>query len=184
MAEVIKQLVTQPVTPSRRRKRFVVAGVAAAVVVLGGIAAWMVLMPKEKPVTSPHNMLDFTAFKQSQELKDSGKYDQAAQYAAEQYAAATSKDQKYALALQVATSYESKQDYKSALKWYQAAASIDDTQRATASGMARCYDKLGDKAKAAEYYQETIDRIDRRVPGSDNDVKYYQMLLKKAQAAQ
>jgi Flp pilus assembly protein TadD len=161
--------------PRGRTKALIIAMVVA-VVTASAFAVWW--------FTASRTTYDETAsFNTAQQMKNSGDFGGAAAYSAEQYASSKSDNEKYILALQAASSYESKKDFKNAIDWYKKAAVLKERDMASAGGLGRSYDGIGDKKQAAVHYQQAIDWHNPSDPIQvQNDVPQYRELLQKAKA--
>lgn len=167
-----------------RRKTVGIIIIAVLLLAAAGVASYLLTRSDTPEKTEATKKTTSSAIKESDSQKFSKNYDKAAETSSQQYSASTNSDDKYVLALQTASVYESKGDCQTAIDWYQKAYAIKPKDRGVVSGLGRCYDKTGDKVKAVEFYQKTIDAIDPKIMGADNDIAYYQSLLDAAKAAQ
>lgn len=158
------------------------AAIGVVVISLGGLAFWYFsnVTGSDTTRTAPAIVQE-----RAQDLKDQGDYAAAATYSTRKYESAGNDAEKYKIALQAATSYESKQDCKQAIVWYKKAYELKRKDTASPSGLGRCYEASGDMKLAAEYYQKTIDNYKvagDKIATTQNDIKYYEQKLQKVRA--
>lgn len=159
-----------------KRKVIGVAIVALLLLVAGGLAVILFLSNSNTKDDSDKPKTAAEAREASDDLKYSGKYDEAAGVTAEAYENSDNNDQKYNLAQQTGAIYESNKDYDKAIEWYMKADGIKAGNRGTMAGLGRCYKAKGEKDKAIEYFKKAIAAVeaDPSGEGSQNDRGYYQ----------
>lgn len=164
--------------PRLSKKQLLIALAGVGILAVVGLAALLFAPKDDGPDITK------STFNQSQDLKNEGDFGGAAKYASDRYDDVTGDDNKYMVAMQAATSYESDKKYQQAIEWYEKALSNKKNDAGVAAGIARSYQALGDKQKAAEYYQKAIDwyPTDGDKATRESNIALYQAELKKVQA--
>ena len=122
-----------------------------------------------------------SAYQQANDFIVRNQYDDAIERLNTYLQTNPSKDHKRSVYAQMATIYANKEDYKTAIEWYQKAESIGGKKHLdTATGLAYAYQSLGNKDKAIEYFNLAIDLTKSSGdPMADSDVESYTNQIKQ-----
>jgi tetratricopeptide (TPR) repeat protein len=162
--------------PSRVRRNASLAGFVLVLVLagVGGTYLWYIQAYSTEKVIGT-----------AQTLKYQGKYGTAAEEVTRKYGLTIQLGERYKLALQAATIYESKRDFAEAIKWYERAIEHNNggIGMAAGGGLGRCHEALKQYDEAARYYEKALQAVDRSADGWENDVLHYEQALKRVRGA-
>lgn len=173
-------------------KKWLIVGIAAALLVGSGIYGWIYLSDKnahtaeetsraqEAIVNKAKNvaMINNTADEAQNIVGRGGDINDAVAVYDEAIKSVDDAYSKSIMLLDKATFYLNDKNYDSALSIAKEAEVIN-SNKAVAQFVAQVYEEMGDKKNAIEYYRKAIALVDDTDPLSSDDIEYYQNKIKE-----
>lgn len=171
---------------TNKKLKFVTIGAATVVAVLLIVVIIANVMNNRNNSADKQKQAYMTAYQQANDAAASEQYDTAIERLQTYLKTNPSKEYTRNVYAQMGTIYANKEDYKSAISWYEKAEKLGGKNHLdTATGLAYAYQSQGNKAKAIEYFNLAIDLSKKSDdPMAKGDIESYQNQISQLEAKQ